>query len=413
MKKTKKIVKKKFTERKIKKYKIANRYADDTIHEISSGSTYELKIRVVNSFLTLLSDDLGISNLNEIASETLVDTIKKFNEYEYKTTTIETFMTVIINFIKWLHKKKIINEKLEMPDVDIKRSMENLPRYIPTAREIFSVRRQRYERLDKAVLLEMLISTGLRSSELRQVRAEDITFGDIPYDLELDGKSEYFCGSIKAYRSRMSLKGKTSRKVYISKACGRILKLYLKINRIPARSEIPLFPYGDRVFGKWMQALTCGFVDSSNSTILATETDRAEELTDVDENKYSIDPALAAAIKSRKERNIRKSDPFKEKKKNIIYSRDILREEKTFMSPHDMRHLFACCMHYRNYYGERRTTGRLSEILGHSYSQQYLTYIENLDVIQGDGDWKKIMLGSSMDWNNLVLRYGKEIQEIY
>jgi len=305
----------------------------------------------------------------------------------------------------------VINKDFKIPDLKFK--VDRIPKYVPTVNEILSIRAQKYQRLIHALVFELLLSTGLRSNELRQVRAEDITFDDIPYDFTDKMKSRYVGGSIKVYISRSRLKGKISRKTYFSILASKLLKFYMELNRIPFKSEIPLFPYTEKMFGEWLEKLTCSKITGDNITSVHSVTNRDENLTDVDETKYDgINQELLDAIRRRKNRDKSKTNNQFHQDKTLVVSSNISQRKIDHVSPHSLRHFFTCLMYFRNYHGEKYSKIRLMEYLGHSTEDMYLTYLSKLDLINSNTDWVKVLCGTSRDWNNLILDGRNKKKEI-
>lgn len=160
-------------------------------------------------FLEYLNEN-NIKKYNDVEYQDIRLYINYLYDLKYNNKTISRHISTLRSFFKYLKVKNIINENptilISNPKLDKK-----LPKYLnyeDTEKLLNSFDNNNIIGLRNSLILEMLYSTGIRVSELTNVRINDIS---------IDTKSIKITG-----------KGNKQRIVYFGSKCFELINLYLK-----------------------------------------------------------------------------------------------------------------------------------------------------------------------------------------
>lgn len=131
-----------------------------------------------------------INDVDDVLKIELGDYIQKLSLDDYKVASIIRKLSSIVNFLNYLIEEMIINEKQNLEIIKIKKE-DKLPQYLSNeqAIKVLSLPNLNKEKgiRDKAIL-ETLIATGVRVSELVNIKLQDIDFKD--YKIKVNGKGD-------------------------------------------------------------------------------------------------------------------------------------------------------------------------------------------------------------------------------
>ncbi len=160
-------------------------------------------------FLEYLNEN-NIKKYNDVEYQDIRLYINYLYDLKYNNKTISRHISTLRSFFKYLKVKNIINENptilISNPKLDKK-----LPKYLnyeDTEKLLNSFDNNNIIGLRNSLILEMLYSTGIRVSELTNVKINDIS---------IDTKSIKITG-----------KGNKQRIVYFGSKCFELINLYLK-----------------------------------------------------------------------------------------------------------------------------------------------------------------------------------------
>lgn len=160
-------------------------------------------------FLEYLNEN-NIKKYNDVEYQDIRLYINYLYDLKYNNKTISRHISTLRSFFKYLKVKNVINENptilISNPKLDKK-----LPKYLnyeDTEKLLNSFDNNNIIGLRNSLILEMLYSTGIRVSELTNVRINDIS---------IDTKSIKITG-----------KGNKQRIVYFGSKCFELINLYLK-----------------------------------------------------------------------------------------------------------------------------------------------------------------------------------------
>lgn len=314
----------------------------------------------------------------------------------YKSNTLQLRFVVVKRFYKWLHHCGLVANN-PYPAFLTWEGEEDKPKLVPTPSDIFRIRMlNRSSSLEHASLFEVLLSSGLRENEARQLRACDVNFDAIPTDKETGSPSLYCGGTLSITRKEMVLKS-SGRNTYISSIAAKLLKMMMAKNGIEIGSRVPLFPLGVNGIGKRLSVIGKVVYKGRDMTqnLAVKERDvRSAGFSDLDVDSLGVSESMKRLIRNRQKSESDLPDYAREQR---------LKEfpvEKKFqqLHAHALRHSFTCIMYFRNYHGEDSNMERLRQMLGHSSVRSTTIYLTNLDLIKSDSEWVRLMLGKPTDW---------------
>jgi len=263
-------------------------------------------------------------------------------------------------------------------------------RLIPSYNDIIRMR-QADVHLNLALMLEIMISGGLRIKELLQLRYKDIKPGDVPYDINTGEKTRFAAASISLDAEVMSIKTKRSRLTYISKLAFKLLQLYMKLNGVDSfSSNAVIFPWRVTTLEKWYDELRSKVTFESVYSSTPVAKIAAEEFTVSPEDLAKMPKAVRDAVARRAaERLVNNVGPVNK----VEYSDSF--------SSHCCRHAFCCIQMYRDYRGGRSDSIYVGSMLGHASDKTTLEYLKKLGLVKTDTEWKNIMTGTPRCWKNV------------
>lgn len=366
------------------------------LHREAPATTLSAYENGVKKFLNFMLDNYGFSDPARAEKHHFY----KFKEYMvnacFAKNTITLNISAVRNYFAWLDEcNYIVNNK--MPDMSMAGGQESIPHYVPTIAEIFRIRYKRNIGLRKATCFELLMSTGMRSDEMRMLRACDFKFGERPNDAETGAPSKYFAGAIHLQPRKHRGKTRSSRKLYFSVLADMLLKKYFNMYNIPVNSHQPFCPWARQSTQDWMRELGEGVVaafESQEEAEAGKVIQRDFSYRDVDIDNAALDPRMRELIKARQD----KANSLPEYKQAAMKPE---RRKRHSLHPHSLRHFWMCAMHYRNPFGERRSEDRIRLMAGHSVRATTLGYLRDLDLIKTDEIWKRLWLGRPTDWLGL------------
>ena len=166
-------------------------------------------LKDLDFFLEFLNEN-NIKNYNSIAYNDIRTYINYLYEMDYNSKTISRYISALRSFFKYLKVHKIIENNpmllIENPKLDKK-----LPKYLnfeETERLLNIFPKNDPVGIRNTLILELLYSTGIRVSELINIKVKDISLSD-----------KYI---------KITGKGNKERIVYFGDICYELIKLYLK-----------------------------------------------------------------------------------------------------------------------------------------------------------------------------------------
>lgn len=355
----------------------------------------------VKKFLQFMLDNYGYNDPRRCEKTHFY----KFKEFlvtaSYASNSIILWINAVKIYMAYLNEMNLIDGS-KFPPISVAGGAASIPHYVPTVAEVFRIRMRRKIRhglaLRKATCFELLMSTGMRSDEMRALRACDFKFGDKPIDCDTAAPSIYFTGSIHLQPRLHRGKTKGSRKLYFSALTERLLRRYFDFYKMGLNSNVPFHPWARQNIGDWMRELGEGVVSPFNSDEEAEAgkvINRDFSYRDINTEELEIDPRMRELIKSRQDA----ANALPEFKQAAMTPE---RTKRRNLHPHSLRHFWMCATHYRNAFGERRSEDRLRIMAGHAYSATTFGYLRDLDLIKMDDVWKRLWLGKITDWAGII-----------
>lgn len=368
-----------------------------TTHKGLGGETIAAYRRNANKFNTWMVRHKKKADLLKTTTQDVRDFAQHLELESKRSATIAMALSVVNNFLQWLEWDGKI-ELAPMPKSILVKGQEKLPRFVPPPQQIFTVRgrRRRNINIEKATVFELSLSTGMRVSELIQVRACDVDFDCIPIDMLTNAPSRFAGGSITLDKQVHQLKS-LGRTVPFSMLAGRLLARYMKMYRIPMGSNVPLFPRNRQAIEDMLAYIGHNIVTLENSSVAPFVEERRPGFQDIDLDSLDVDPELKARIAKQK-RVYADRDPQErkaiEKRMETPYVRRL--------HPHAVRHAFAAFMFYRSYHGDRGNLQRIAYYMGHKNPTTSMIYLSKLELVDNDSTWERLWLGRGSDWNQAI-----------
>ena len=353
--------------------------------------TYRNALKKIANFL--LRRD---RNLTSMTKDDILEWRNELERIGYSSNTMALRFNVLKRFCRWMHYIGHLNSN-PYPQFISWENDEQKPKLVPKPSDIFKIRMlNRNALLGSAAMLEMILSSGLRDGEVRQVRACDIDFEYRPID-SLTGKQSLYCGGkITLMKSGMVLKSK-SKTTYISKIAAELLLRVMEKHGIKLGSRVPLFPMSENGCRTRMYKIGSVVYKGriNKQLIKAKEQDiRSAGFTDINVDSLDVSEAIKRQIAKRQA----KENNLPEKQKKYREGKFPVETKFQWLHPHSLRHSFTCVMYHRNYHGERANMERLRQMLGHASITTTTIYLTELELIQSDAVWKRLMLGKRGDW---------------
>lgn len=359
---------------------------------------YEVAIK---NFYDWLRTNRGYVHPSQIVRQDIFGYRDYMENTGYAVATISARLAPVKTMLVWLIQSEVLKEENDpWPTRLHLTGQEKPPTVVPTTDEIFQMRLKPNVRLEYAWAFELVLSSGMRSNEIRQLRAGDIDLTKRPIDKELGRPSPYFAGTINMQSGRFRTKNCSPRIVYISELCASLTReLFAKHNIGPSDVHVPLVPYARQSVQSWFNFLGDGIINKGHnkagSGMATGEQQRDAFFLDVDLNSLSISEDLAKVIKRRQDEAGDIED----------YKRDGAQPARvrcrTFLGPHSIRHSWTNFTYYRNPFGERQASESLRLLLGHTGLTTLHVYLSKLNLLDNDGTWKRLWLGKPNDWSGI------------
>lgn len=350
----------------------------------------------IKKFINFMIDNYGFSDPTRVEKHHFYKFKENMVNACFSKSTISLTVSAVRNYFAYLDEANhILHNK--MPNINVAGGQAAVPHYVPTVAEIFRLRYKRNVGVRKATCFELLLSTGMRSDEMRMLRACDFKFGERPMDSETGQPSKYFSGAIHLEPRKHRGKTNSSRKLYFSVLAEKLLKKYFNTYGMETNSNQPFCPWARQSTQGWIRELGKGVVapfDSQEEAEAGKVIQRDFSYRDIDIDSAVIDPRMRELIKARQN----KANSLPEYKQAAMKPE---KRKRHSLHPHSLRHFWMCAMHYRNPFGERRSEDRIRLMAGHSMRATTLGYLRDLDLIKTDEVWKRLWLGRPTDWLGL------------
>lgn len=160
--------------------KTVRNYSDNTI------KNYEIDLDEYKFFL----DHKGIINY-DVDYKIIREYVEYLNKLNYKTTTISRRISAIRSFYKFLYKKKRIKSN-PMVLISNPKKEKLLPKflYVNEVEELLNKIDDTIQGIRDHIVIELLYSTGIRVSELVNIKIKDIDFNNRIIRILGKGKKE-------------------------------------------------------------------------------------------------------------------------------------------------------------------------------------------------------------------------------
>lgn len=148
--------------------KVVKNYSDNTINN------YEIDIDEYKVFL----DHKGITNY-DVDYKTVREYVEYLSKLKYKNTTISRRISALRSFYKFLYKKGKVKAN-PMPLISNPKKEKVLPKflYINEIEELLGEPDDTIQGIRDHMIMEVLYSTGIRVSELVNIKIKDIDFNN-------------------------------------------------------------------------------------------------------------------------------------------------------------------------------------------------------------------------------------------
>ena len=176
-----------------------------------SNYTINGYLKDLDFFLEYLNEN-NIKNYNNVDYQVIREYISYLYNLNYNKKTIARYISSLRSFLKYLYKENVIKYNpstlISNPKLD-----KRLPKYLnfeDTERLLNSFDTDNYISIRNSLILEMLYSTGIRVSELINIKLNDISITDM--HIKIFGK------------------GSKERIVYFGNKCLNLINKYLKVS---------------------------------------------------------------------------------------------------------------------------------------------------------------------------------------
>lgn len=358
-------------------------------HRKIAAKTYAAYKESLKQFCVFVTEELE-REFVEVTSHDILSFKARLEEEGRAVATVRQRMTAVRMLFEWMETYEHI-ENSPFPKLVTMRGRSAPEIVLPSIDCVFRIRQQSgMFPLERVLAFEFLVSSGLRREELIQVRFCDVDLDNVPIDIETGKPSTYCGGSVVLEYGENNIKGKRTRRTYISKLAAKLLQAYMDKLETDTNSPAPILPYGYSTVYDWIVRMVKGELRSENEKKI-----KRSRVENIDVKSLGIKNKGFERLISRRQKKARTEEPDEDKRKASQNQED---KRYASFSPHTLRHMFSCCMLHRNYHGERSNEVRLIKMLGHTDLNVTLSYLSELDWIGGDENWKRLMLGKRTDW---------------
>lgn len=319
----------------------------------------------------------------------------------YRNASIATNLAVLSSFYKWCCLPSIgYTEHNLMPQIEYERPSK-VPVINITAKDIFAIRAAQHAKNTLEVAyFETLISSGMRRGEADAIRWCDIDLDHGVYDYELQRKSPYVGAKINLSAGmgiRIKRGGGKARVTFISKLALKMLFLHAKQVGVSTESNIPIFAVLPNDKQRVINTM-CNRAVLPRKPIANVTKERKPGFLDLDVDTLDAPESHKKKIRElqKKELELRKKFPKRAQMMHIEPNR------RASVYPHLLRHFFASCQYYRNYFGNRHDAVTVRDMLGHSTITISNVYLQSGNHIENDRQWKQVMLGNGLDYRKFM-----------
>jgi integrase len=314
--------------------------------------------------------------------------------------------TYINQFIRFLFETNVIKRKFDISSESLRVACKNIrhteeKKFIPSALDIIKVRNLQMP-IEVALFFEFCLSSGMRISEMLQIRYCDLDFNEAPINPET-GKRNSLCGGSVTLNPRYhQIKSKAVVKTYFSKLTLRLLKIYMRVNGIENNNSIVrVFPFSISVIQLWFYRMNvlCKFESALNNS--HEEAKRClEELSskELEKELEGISQGIAHSMRTRLEE-------LKKNPDRLIKSDERFgNKHKENLTAHSLRYFFISIQLFRDYRGGSMDTAFIRQLLGHRSGATIFGYILKLDIIPSEKIYTRLLGGSPGDYRKLIVR---------
>jgi len=361
---------------------------------VISNNTYESYMHSLKMFAEYLENNFGTTIMHAQA-----DMIRQYRDSmdKARNATIRLRLAPVKGIYHWLsHPTVALLDINPYPPMRLP-SPATHPNIIPTAAQIFKIRNSVSRQVRAAAMLELMLSGGMRISEVTQFRCCDVHWTHNVQDYELKKISPFIGGYIDFDPARgFRIKQQHKRIVYFSKLCAKLMRLYMKKFNLAEDSLAPMFPLERGKVYRIILKLgkPAGIQKHKHQD---KKYQRESGFLDIDIDKIDGNQEYKDLLRKAQQKEVKnkQSNPFYEKLARIEPTR------ATRFHPHCLRHFFAMLMYYRNWFGNRQDLITLKDLLGHMDIGTTQIYATSQQIITGDSEWKRIMLGNGFDYQSL------------
>lgn len=350
--------------------------------------------------LTIYADWLELNRAKIMMEATPQDILAYRNAMDWKGSgTLMVQLAPIQSLYRWLcHPTLARLQTNPFPPMKFPKAPSHTS-IIPSAQQVFKVRQGGYKlTLRRALVFEMLLSTGMRSGELRQIRACDINWASKPMDFEFNTLSPFVGGGVDlgAVGGHV-IKRRKRRLVYFSKLAGKLLKFYIQKMGIDPSANIPILPFSRKQV--WSSIAPLQRYAKLSRGGQTDQMKRQVGFLDLNIEEVDGSEEYKALLRNAQENEKRK----KAKSDHPFYDRlnKIEKVRKVTLHPHSLRHFFAYVQYFRNWHGNRRDLLTLKCLMGHGHIDQTCAYANSQLVVTSDLEWKQLMCGNGFDYQRL------------
>jgi integrase len=366
-------------------------WLDSTRETPSSGSTVRQCETQLLKFMrwVYVRHNGAVTDISQEDYATFLSAVAKA---DYSSSTKRIAEVYVKHLMRYLISKGYISDfNLTVPEMQTARhSSGKTKRSIPAYASLCEIRSMAWP-IERALAVELMLSSGMRIGELIQLRFCDIKPGDVPVDIGEERPSRYAAGSITLNKHIHKLKRAKSRKTHYSFLAGRLLSIYMQLNKIPGfRTKQRILPWTESAINLWMSEMneSVNFrafgVAGKHSIINPNEED---ELSDEEWE------ALPDGMKRMVER---RNQSLPETPQKVLRG-----DQVTNVTSHSFRHFFACCQLFRDYRGGHSDMTYVMSLLGHVGSDTTLQYLSDITILETKEQWSKVYRGAPGTWANI------------
>lgn len=369
--------------------------------ESTSYEVYHYRITSLMNYLNSIQ-----KRIMDIDVKSVLDYKNYMDGLGKSKVTVNVQLALIKRIFAMLHDMGV--KEFVWPVIIRHKRYKSITEYrVPTAAQIFAIRRKQHVRIRDITLFELLLCSGARIGEVAQMRASDITFEHKVLDKELNRLSPFIGGYMTILPKRSRIKTQRGKIVYFSTYAAKWLKKYMELMSADKYPHIPLFACHRNNANRWMFSLGFGIFSNMpvGSRLINKTMDEmkrkpgfgdinVDDLKDVPEN---IRKMIRTHQKVDAER--RGQHELMEKMEEAQYANP----KKDCLHLHALRHFYAGCMRHRSFDGSRGNLVMVQKLLHHTNLSQTEVYLKKVQSEISDEEWKRIMLGRISDWPDASL----------